>query len=206
MFAASPLAQALTALQRARAKPASAQDRRRHRRVTVVLDGRMLGVDGREADLRTVDVSCGGARIDTSATLQPGGETVLYVDRLGRLPARVVRDESHGRWALTFDVTLHKRERMAEELTVLLNASPAELIEKRRTPRRTADSAAVAAFDDGATAPVEIIDFSLVGMTVKCARRPDIGAWVRIGATYGRVARYVDGGFALDFQPLPRRR
>ena len=34
--------------------------------------------------------------------------------------------------------------------------------------------------------------------------RPPIGAWLRVGQTYGRVARYLDDGFAVDFQAPPR--
>jgi hypothetical protein len=31
--------------------------------------------------------------------------------------------------------------------------------------------------------------------------RPALGAWVKVGATYGQVARFIDGGFAVDFGP-----
>ena len=39
------------------------------------------------------------------------------------------------------------------------------------------------------------------GETPAGYRRPEIGAWVRVGQTDGRVARYTETGFAVDFQP-----
>jgi len=29
---------------------------------------------------------------------------------------------------------------------------------------------------------------------------PPIGAWARVGTIYGRVARPIEGGFAIDFE------
>ena len=43
----------------------------------------------------------------------------------------------------------------------------------------------------------------MVGASLKTAQtRPSIGAWVRVGQTYGRVSRYLEDGFAIDFQAI----
>ena len=34
---------------------------------------------------------------------------------------------------------------------------------------------------------------------------PLIGAWARVGNIYGRVARPIEGGFAIDFEPGKHR-
>ena len=53
----------------------------------------------------------------------------------------------------------------------------------------------------------DVLDFSLVGASLRTAqRRPELGAWVRVGQTYGRVSRYLADGFAVDFQSIPGRR
>ncbi|HRO02370.1 MAG TPA: hypothetical protein PLS69_02035 [Terricaulis sp.] len=49
-----------------------------------------------------------------------------------------------------------------------------------------------------------MLDFSLAGVTIRTNRAPPlIGVWVRVGALYGRVARIVEGGFAIDFERRP---
>jgi hypothetical protein len=37
---------------------------------------------------------------------------------------------------------------------------------------------------------------------VKSKRAPPLlGVWVRVGTVYGRVARLIEGGFAIDLEP-----
>ena len=48
----------------------------------------------------------------------------------------------------------------------------------------------------------EILDFSIAGMTIRAPKAsPPLGSWVRIGGVYGRVARRIEDGFAVDFEP-----
>jgi hypothetical protein len=58
------------------------------------------------------------------------------------------------------------------------------------------------AFETGESYDGEVLDFSLAGITIRSQRPPPlIGVWVRVGAVYGRVARLIEGGFAIDFAP-----
>jgi hypothetical protein len=179
-----------------------APDRRRFKRIELDLSGRLLDRNGDEHDCRTLDISPGDARITSSARARLGERLIVYLKDVGRVEAEVVRELEGASFAVLFNATTHKRERIAEQLTVLINPD-CEIGEERRQRRFSGAGAASLELEDGAVAPCEILDFSLVGIAVKCARRPMIGAWVKVGNQYGRVSRYLDQGFAIDFENRP---
>ncbi|MDX2235523.1 MAG: PilZ domain-containing protein [Hyphomonadaceae bacterium] len=179
-----------------------APDRRRFRRLDVGLSGRLLDRAGEEHDCRTLDISVGDARLASPARGRVGDTMIVYLKDVGRVEAEIVRLLDGSSFAVQFHATAHKRERIAEQLTVLIN--PACGIEDERRVRRFSGSGvAPVELEDGTVVPCEILDFSLVGIAVKCARRPLIGAWVKVGNQYGRVGRYIDQGFAIDFEARP---
>ena len=182
-----------------------ARERRRFYRAPLIVGGRMLDAAGAEYDCRTGDISPGDVRIASAARLPDIGErVVLYLDGLGRVSGRVARTCGEGELAIIFDFSAHKREKMAEQLTVALNkdlgvSMPAPTIAK------TGANAARIELEHGECYDGEVLDFSLAGITVKTLKPPPLlGSWVRIGGVYGRVARLIDGGFAVDFEPRQR--
>jgi PilZ domain len=179
----------------------SGKERRRFQRTPVSLDGRILGADEREHPCRTLDASPGSVRISTPAPLYIDDQVVLYCNELGRLTGRVARIIGDGSFGIALDATPHKREKLAEILTWLINGRDRDARQDRRMPRAPASGGAIAELADGRHVRVELIDFSMVGAGVRCEVRPMIGEWVRIGQQVGRVARYLDGGFAVDFSP-----
>jgi hypothetical protein len=181
-----------------------ARERRRFYRAPLVVGGRMLDAAGAEHDCRTADISPGDVRI--AATRQPdvGERVVLYLEGLGRVSGRVARRCGVGEVAVVFDFSAHKREKLAEQLTLAINKD----LGVEATRPAVIGAAATAArieLEDGESYQGEILDFSLAGVTVKTSRpAPLLGSWVRIGGVYGRVARLIDGGFAVDFEPHQR--
>jgi c-di-GMP-binding flagellar brake protein YcgR len=188
-----------------RTSPRTAPDRRRHRRVALEVSGKLLTADGIELACRTIDLSPGGVSFTADGRLRPGDQIVLYLDRLGRTPALLVRSPNTSHFAAQLVVGLAKKERIAEELTFLLNEQRfgLEREEERRTIRYAGHGGQTTIeLDDGSQLSGEIIDFSLVGMAVKMSgQRPDIGRWVRVGSAHGRIARFIPGGFCVDFEP-----
>lgn len=185
-------------------RAATAHDRRRHRRVPARLRGRLLDRAGREFDCQTVNVSVSGALVRVPGSGRPVGAAVLYLDLVGRVTAEPVREDGSLQ-ALVFTVSAAKRERIAEALTEAIN--PLALEADRRAPRYAGvDETVLATPENGRSFPVTLLDVSLVGALVSApgATLPSLGSWVRIGQTWGRVARYTEGGFALDFQPRPK--
>jgi hypothetical protein len=193
-----------SAAQRLSSARIGARERRRFFRAPVVLDGRMLDPLGREHDCRTADISPGDARIAAPMVLDVGHRVVLYLEGVGRVSGVVARRCGENEFAIIFDGSAHKREKLAETLMWLLNKSRLDADE---APRRASASPHTARLEteDGRLIDGEILDFSLTGVTVRCAKAPPLGAWVRVGAVHGRVARWVEGGFAVDFEPRPDR-
>lgn len=182
-----------------------APDRRRFRRLELVIGGRLMEPSGIEHDCRTLDISPGDARIASTMRAYAGEDVIIYLKDIGRVKSQVVRVLEENTFAVTFDASPHKRERIAEQLTVLINPE-AQIEEDRRHVRHDGGAGVTPIeLEDGSTLLCEIIDFSLVGVAVRTARpRPLIGAWVRVGGQYGRVARYIEGGFAIDFGMKPK--
>ena len=84
----------------------------------IQLPGRFLTHIGDDASLSTINLSCSGALVQSSTLPDPGAELVCYFDDLGRVVATVVRHTGEG-FALSFNVASHKREKIADRLTIL---------------------------------------------------------------------------------------
>lgn len=176
------------------------RERRRFRRMPIEVNGRMLDPLGREHDCRTADISPGDVRIAAPILPGVGDRVVLYLDGIGRVSGNVARTCGEGEVAIIFDFSAHKRERLAEQLTLAANKSLG-VDEPARSVRDGAQTVRLE-FETGDAYDGEVLDFSLAGMTVRTQRPPPlIGVWVRVGAVYGRVARLIEGGFAIDFAP-----
>jgi hypothetical protein len=184
-----------------------AQERRRFRRMPMVVAGRMLDTGGCEYDCRTADLSPGDVRLASTILPRVDENVVLYLQGFGRIAGRVARRCGENEVAIIFDTSTHKREKMAEALTWKVNSERLGLT----APRPEPTSAEIAATSStltrvetefGESIEGEVLDFSLSGMTLRTTNAtPPMGSWVRIGGLYGRVARRVDGGFAVDFEP-----
>jgi hypothetical protein len=180
-----------------------ARERRRFRRAPLIVTGRMLDPLGREHDCRTADLSPGDVRLSSAILPDVGHRVVLYLEGFGRLSGSVARRCGEAEVAIVFEQSNHKREKMAEALTLAMNKSIPGLEEiERRVPEIQEGRLARIEFETGEVLEGEVLDFSLAGMTIRTAKAPPpLGAWVRVGNSYGRVARRVEGGFAIDFEP-----
>lgn len=176
------------------------RERRRFRRMPIEITGRLLDTNGREHDCRTADMSPGDVRI-VSDVLPPVGErVVIYLNGFGRVSGKIVRKCGEGEMAVIFDFSAHKREKMAEQLTIAVNRDLG-IEEDARPAIRDGAQTVKLEFETGETYVGEVVDFSLAGITIKSKRPPPlIGVWVRVGTVYGRVSRLIEGGFAIDLE------
>lgn len=196
-----------------RLQPRTQPDRRRHRRIPMPVSGRLLDHNQQEHFCRTVDLSAGGALLELAGDPAPleGAPVVIYLEHLGRLPAKVVSVRPEDQLAVQLTISQTKRERIVEFLTARLanydpdaEAAPVDFT-RRRAMRYPGSGELFVETDDGRRIACEALDFSLLGIAVKAAGlRPALGAWVRVGAAHGRVTRYLEGGFAIDFAPRPK--
>lgn len=176
-------------------------DRRRHRRVELIANVRGLNAEGEEFNATALDLCAGGVRISLARPLSLGEEVVLYIDGIGRVEgvvARVLRDIGY---AIAFRIPQRKREKIADQLTWLINREPLGLEEDRTSERNPASGEVFAVFGDGQRVACFVQDMSIFGVALKTSGpRPLIGEPVRVGTREGYCARYFDGGFAVDFR------
>src|SRR5262245_47305408 len=194
------------AARRLTASQVGLRERRRFRRLPIEVSGRMLDTIGREHDCRTADISPGDIRIAAPILPTVGERVVIYLDGIGRVSGKVARKCGEGEVAVIFDFSAHKREKLAEQLTLAINRDLGiEEPAHRAITRETARTIRIE-HEAGDAYEGEVVDFSLTGVTIHTRRMaPPIGAWVRIGGVYGRVARMIEGGFAVDFDPRAQR-
>lgn len=180
------------------------RERRRFRRMPVEITGRLLDPSGREHDCRTADISPGDVRIVSDMTPAVGERVIIYLDGFGRVSGKIARKCGEGEMAVIFDFSVHKREKMAEQLTLAVNKDLG-IEESPRAPLSEGAQTVRLEFETGESYDGEVVDFSLAGITIKSQRPPPLlGVWVRVGTVYGRVARLIDGGFAIDLEPRRR--
>lgn len=174
-------------------------DRRRFQRVNVPLLGRFMRANGEEYPCQVVNASAGGMAIRAPVTAEAGERIVLYIDVLGRIEGSVARVYTDG-FALRLNASAYKREKIANQLTWLVNRENLSSIENRRhdriTPRR---SKVKLGTPDGASHDCEILDISLGGAAVAVEPKPDIGQIVTLGLIQGRVIRHGDTAISIEF-------
>ncbi|MPZ56441.1 MAG: PilZ domain-containing protein [Rhizobiales bacterium] len=177
-------------------------ERRRFQRVRVNLLGRYMLADRREFPCQVSDMSPGGMALVAPVAGAISERVVAYVDHLGRLEGVVTRTFENG-FAMTISATARKRDKLAAQLTWLANRHILNMPEDRRhgrfTPRK---SAARLVMPNGVNLSCRIIDMSESGAGIATDQRPPIGALVTVGKVTGRVVRYLDEGFAIEFTRL----
>lgn len=179
-----------------------AEERRRHRRVRLAIPGRALCPSRGEFICQLVDISPGGVRVTTTTPPQRGERVVMLFDGLGRVEGEVVRSGQTG-FAARLAATQRKRDRLADAITWRFNMERLGLKEDRTAPRKPGRGRASVYLRDGVVIQADVLDVSVTGAGFACLERPRIGEAVRVGGMTGQVARWLDNGFAVRFDPPP---
>jgi len=177
-------------------------DRRRHKRVEIHCLGRFMRADKAEYPCRLENVSVGGAALKTPQTVSLGEHVVAYFDEIGRIDGPVVRLIDGG-FAIQIQATQHRREKLAAQLTWLINRKALGVPESRRHDRivpKNVDSELT--LPDGKKVPVRMIDVSISGASVMFEGGLPIGTEVMLGRLRAKVARAHDQGLALQFTDI----
>jgi hypothetical protein len=185
-------------LERARA------ERRRFRRVRVDLPGRLfVPADNLEAVCKIVEMSPGGASVECEVIPAVATQIILYVDGLGRFEGAIARVNPQG-FGARFSSTQLKRERTAEQLTLLMNKTLVDESDLRREERVPAKALTRFTRSDGSTVNCEVLDLSTSGISLKTdiKLRPQVGEFVLIGKMAGRVVRHHNQGVGIEFVGL----
>jgi hypothetical protein len=174
-------------------------DKRRHKRVAITLLGRFMRANRHEYPCKLNDISVGGAAINSPVAVDEGERIVVYFDHIGGLEGSVVR-VFEGGFAMQFKMTAHKREKLAAQLTWLLNRDVLSGIEQRRHERfPVGDQNKTVVLDTGETLDCEVVDVSISGASLRMDMRPPIGSCLMLGRMRGRVMRHHEHGIGVQF-------
>ncbi|MEA2840807.1 MAG: hypothetical protein QOF41_2137 [Methylobacteriaceae bacterium] len=179
-------------------------ERRRHQRVRVTVLGRYMLADKREYPCQTLDMSVGGVSLFAPVRGAIGERVIVYLDQLGRVEGLIARHTKNG-FTLSMSLPLMKREKLAEQLTWIINRDVLGMEEDRQhdrvAPRATRT---VLRLPDGQEHHVKLIDISLSGAALATDVQPALGSSVVVGQTSGKVVRHFMGGIAVQFaRPMP---
>ena len=130
-----------------------------------------------------------------------GTQIILYIERLGRFEGAVARANPQG-FGVRFSSTQLKRERTAEQLTLLMNKSLLDEADLRRDERVPAKAQTRFTRSDGSTVDCEVVDLSTSGISLRTRVKPAVGEFVLIGHMAGRVVRHHNEGIGIEFVGL----
>lgn len=181
------------------------KDFRRHVRVAVSLTARCMFEDRREVFCRILDMSIGGAAIEAPTQGAMRERVVAYVDEIGRIEGRIVRRFAGG-FALTWDVSEARRDKLADRLTWIVNRVQLGLTDDRRHDRRApAKPWSRLVLADGTEVRCRVLDVSTSGAAVRADLRPRLGAAVFLGRMQGRVVRSGEESIGIEFDRVQSR-
>jgi len=182
-------------------------DRRRYRRFEVALLGRFMRVlTKEEATCRLLDISIGGASIMADIAPQRDESVIVYFDELGGLEGTVTRTVPGG-FALEFNATHRRRQKLAAQITWLLNRHELAAADQRRPGH---DRIAIAPrpvrieFADGSVLDRNVLDVSISGASIDIDERPPIGTPVQVGRLPAKVVRHHQRGIGVEFSHIQR--
>ena len=174
----------------------SGAERRRHQRIPLKLGGRYL-LDGTDYPLVSVNVSCGGGLFKAETVPPESTQVICYLDELGRIAGNVIRSDGQS-FAIVFEATDRKRDKLADQLMWILNKGRYGLQETRAAKRFAGGKQAQVIRANGMIINCRVLDLSVTGAAFECSGPlPFIGERVRAGRLHGIVVRSQAGEFAI---------
>lgn len=171
-----------------------------------VVFGRFMLPDMSEHACQVLDLTTVGATFMTSDVPPSGLAIVAYLEDLGRIE---VLSGAHipGGFKISYAATGTRLERLQQRIIYLAERA-AGAPDHRRHPRfEPKDKHSSITMPDGRTYSCEVLDISVSGAGIKTDIMPAMGTYLMVGKMKGRVVRYFETGFAIEFvkhvtQPL----
>lgn len=163
-----------------------------------VVFGRFMLPDMSEHACQVLDLTTAGATFITAEVPPSGLAIVAYLEDLGRV--EVISGEAvPGGFKVRFAATGTRLEKLQQRIQYLgERASGAP--DQRRHPRfEPKDKHSSITLPDGRTYACEVLDISVSGAGIKADVMPSMGTYLMVGKMKGRVVRYLETGFAIEF-------
>jgi PilZ domain len=182
-------------------EPQIEADRRRHVRFEVNLLGRFMRADKNEYPCRAISISVGDAAFMSPVTVTTGERVVAYLDSIGGIEGVVTRVIDGG-FAVKISATQHKREKLAAQITWLINRAELDGMEARRSGHEriaSGNKTSILRLPNDEEFDVQLQDVSISGASVVLSDRPAIGTEVSLGKLRARVMRHHADGIGVQF-------
>jgi len=157
-----------------------------------------------ESTCRLVDLSIGGASMLADKVPQMDEDVVLYLEELGVLEGKVIR-VGHGNFAINFTASHRRRQKLAAQLTWLLNRHELSEADQRRPGHdRIAlpDKPVSVELSDGTMSDRRLLDVSISGASIATTEKPEIGSEIVVGRLPARVVRHHPRGIGVEFSQV----
>ncbi|WP_411820647.1 PilZ domain-containing protein [Hyphococcus formosus] len=184
--------------------PEIGTDRRKHHRAALPLKARFLTERGEERAGVVVNISAGGAILQTRFPPDRDQKVILYIDQIGRIEGKVVRTNDRA-FAVAYPKKRSRQARIADHLTQALN-NKHDGAERRARPRINQDTHATVQLEDGRTMECSILDISLTGASLEIKPRPPLGTHLILGRMTAKVVRRHDKGVGVVFTGSSERK
>ena len=185
-------------------------DRRRHERIDLCVNGRLMVPDGQEFSCKVTDISLVGIALQSEAHVLIGDNLIIYLDDLGRFEGPVCRFLKEG-FAIELKLADTHRVKVEERIQWLSSMQKGENTDAenlRQFPRRTSNTRSLGTtskiiLENGEQIDCKVLDMSLSGVLVGTHLRPPIGSPVTIGRMKGCVVRHAPEGIGIQFDNVP---
>ncbi len=179
----------------------SAPERRRYKRFDLTLLGRFMLPDKQEYTCRLFNISLGGAGIASDVLPKDGDRILVQFEEIGLLEGKVAR-VFHGGFSITFTASHRRRQKLAAQLTWLLNRHELNAADQRRPGHdriSVIPKPVSIEMPDGELYERNILDVSISGASIQMEMRPAIGARVVVGRLPAKVVRHHQRGIGVEF-------
>ena len=164
-----------------------------------ILFGRFMLPDMSEHPCQVTHIEPDSAVFVTSSVPPAGTQMVAYIDEIGRVEA-TAEETVAGGFKVRFMLNAARRERLEQRLKWLTEKADEGGRDQRRHVRyEPKDTKSHLTLSDGRVYACEVLDISLSGAAVKTEIMPAMGTHLLLGKMRGRVVRYLDTGFAVEF-------
>jgi hypothetical protein len=178
-------------------------DRRRHRRFPLALLGRFMRANKQEFPCKLNDISVGGVSVMAPVEVEIGERIIAYFDEIGGIEGHVVRAFDGG-FAISLKASQHKRDKLAAQITWLVNqVELGGAVGRRHSRAAVGNKTSTLKLADGTSVDCKVLDVSLSGASIGTDARPPIGTEVIFGKLRCRVMRYHDRGIGVQFLDIP---
>lgn len=185
-------------------------DRRRHERIDLCVNGRLMVPDQQEFSCTVTDISLVGIALQSEAEVLIGDHLIIYLDDLGRFEGPVCRFLKEG-FAIELKLADTHRAKVEERIQWLSNMQSGESADAanlRQFPRHMPDTRSLGTtskiiLGNGEQIDCKVLDMSLSGVLVGTQLQLPIGSPVTIGRMKGRVVRHAPEGLGIQFDNVP---